>query len=59
MLTSRGDLVIAEAKPEAYREIAKAQKIIPRKCWTPPAFADGRIYLRNDRGEILCVDVSR
>jgi outer membrane protein assembly factor BamB len=59
MLNSTGDLIIAEATPEAYVEIARAEDIIPRKCWTPPAFANGRLYLRNDRGEIRCIDLSK
>ena len=58
MLNSKGDLIIAEATSEAYVEIARAEGIIPRKCWTPPAFTDGRLYLRNDKGKIVCVDVS-
>ena len=59
MLNSTGDLIIAEATPGAYVEIARAEDILPRKCWTPPAFANGRLYLRNDKGEIACVDVSK
>jgi outer membrane protein assembly factor BamB len=59
MLNSKGDLIIAEATPDAYTEIARAEGIIPRKCWSPPAFADGRIYLRNDRGKIICVDLNK
>jgi outer membrane protein assembly factor BamB len=59
ILNSTGDLIIAEATPEAYMERARAEDMLPRKCWTPPAFANGRLYLRNDKGEILCVDVSK
>lgn len=59
MLNSTGDLIIAEATPEAYMEIARAEDVIPRKCWTPPAFSNGRLYLRNDRGEIVCIDLRK
>jgi outer membrane protein assembly factor BamB len=58
MLNSTGDLIIAEATPEAFLEIVRVDDIIPRKCWTPPVFANGRLYLRNDRGEIVCIDMS-
>ena len=58
MLNSKGDLIIAEATPDAYMEIARAKGIIARKCWTPPAFSNGRIFIRNDRGAIMCIDVS-
>jgi outer membrane protein assembly factor BamB len=59
ILNSRGDLILAEADPKDYVEIARAEGILPRKCWTPPAYANGKLYLRNDRGEIVCVDVGR
>ena len=27
------------------------------KCWTAPVFCRGRVYCRNDRGEIACIDL--
>jgi outer membrane protein assembly factor BamB len=59
ILNSRGDLIIAEATHQSYREISRAEGLIPRKCWNPPSFADGRIYSRNERGEVVCVDVRK
>jgi hypothetical protein len=59
ILNSRGDLITAEATPRSYREISKANGVISRKCWNSPAFANGRIYVRNDRGEVVCVDVRK
>ena len=45
-LTDRGVLVLAEASPEGYHELARAD-VIDGKCWSSPALADGRIYLRS------------
>ncbi len=50
-----GNLVIAEASPKAFVEIARAQ-VLDGHTWTPPVLANGRIYCRNDAGAIACVD---
>jgi hypothetical protein len=56
-LLDGGLLVIAEAAPGSYREIARAQ-VLSGKCWTSPVLAHGRIYCRNhEPGELVCVDV--
>jgi len=58
ILGERGKLVIAEATPEAYRPLAEAE-ILSGRCWTAPAFADGRLYARNATGEVVCVQMPR
>ena len=55
-LSDAGELVLAEATPEVYREIARAD-VLDGKCWSSPAFADGRVYLRSTR-EAVCLDLS-
>ncbi len=55
-LTQAGELVIVEARPEKYQEIAKAP-ILTGKCWTMPILAGGRIYARNAAGDLVCVNV--
>jgi outer membrane protein assembly factor BamB len=57
VLSEDGKLVIAEASPEGYKELASAQ-ILTYKCWTVPVLANGRIYARNTAGRLVCVDVS-
>lgn len=52
----KGELVLAEATPEAYRELARA-KVLQAKggeVWAPMALADGKLILR-DLTEIKCV----
>jgi len=58
MLTERGKLHIAKLSPEKYVEIAQAS-VLTSTCWTPPVLAKGRIFCRNHRGDIVCVDVSK
>ena len=56
VISERGDLVVAEASPAAYRELART-KVLEKTCWTMPVLANGRIYCRNHEGKIVCVDV--
>src|SRR5688572_26087220 len=56
ILSERGELVVAEASPEAFKPLARAQ-VIGGKCWTVPVLANGRIYCRNAQGTLICLDV--
>ena len=56
LLNSIGVIHIAEATPDGYRQIAEAA--LPRnQYWTPPALAGGRLYCRNLRGDLFCIDL--
>ena len=54
VLTDKGELVAAEATPEAYKEIGRA-KVLDGNCWNAPVLCEGRIYCRNHRGDIVCL----
>ncbi|MHC4680276.1 MAG: hypothetical protein ACYTEK_16440 [Planctomycetota bacterium] len=56
ILGEKGKLVIAEASPDGFNQLASAQ-ILTGKCWTVPVLANGRIYARNAVGDLVCVDV--
>lgn len=56
VLSEKGELVIAEAKPAGFSQLARTQ-ILGGKCWTVPVLSDGRIYARNAKGDLVCVDV--
>lgn len=56
ILSDKGELVIAEANSEAFKEISRSQ-VLGTKCWTVPVLANGRIYCRNASGNVVCVDV--
>jgi outer membrane protein assembly factor BamB len=58
VLTSTGTIVVAEASPAGFRELARCA--LPRnQYWTPPALAQGRLYVRNLTGDLFAIDVSR
>lgn len=57
VLSDRGELVLAEATPEAFRQTGGVQMFNSR-TWTMPALAEGRLFLR-DLEELVCVEVGR
>jgi outer membrane protein assembly factor BamB len=56
ILTEKGELVLAEAAPEGFKPLARAQ-VLGGVCWTPPALANGLVYVRNARGDLVCLDL--
>lgn len=58
VLTEDGDLVVAEAKPDAYKELSRA-KVLGGRCWVQPVLANGIIYCRNNDGELVALDAGR
>ena len=52
-----GELLVAEASAGGFVPISRVQ-ILPATCWTPPTLANGRIYCRNNKGELVCLDVA-
>ncbi len=57
VLTEMGDLVLVEASPEAYKELGSAH-VIEGRAFTAPAFANGKVYVRNTKGDVVCLDFS-
>ena len=55
-ITDAGELVIFEAKPDAYKELARA-KVLDGKCWGTPILSGGHIFARSTK-EAVCLDVS-
>jgi outer membrane protein assembly factor BamB len=55
-LTETGDLILAEASPRGYKELGR-KKVLKERCWVQPTFAHGRIYCRNNVGELVALDV--
>lgn len=46
-LTERGDLVLVEAAPDAYHEVASRNVLDTRKVWNPLILSRGRVYVRS------------
>jgi hypothetical protein len=56
-LGDAGQLVLVETNPQAYTEAARIDAL-DGKCWSTPAVANGRIYVRSTK-EGACLDVTQ
>jgi len=56
ILSEHGELIIAEASPVGFKELART-KVLEGTCWTMPVLSGGRIYCRDHEGTLVCVDV--
>jgi outer membrane protein assembly factor BamB len=54
-LSDAGQIVLIEATPRKYTELARFQAV-GGKCWSTPSISDGRIYVRSTT-EGACYDV--
>ncbi len=57
IISEKGELVIAEASPAGFKPLARSQ-VLGGKIWTVPVLANGKIYARNSKGDLVCVDPS-
>lgn len=53
ILSDKGEIVIAEASPEGFKQLAAGQAL-RGPCWTVPVLANGRIYARSKTGTLSC-----
>jgi outer membrane protein assembly factor BamB len=54
MLEEKGDLVLIDPSPQAYRELARAH--VCGQTWAHPALANGRLYVRDSK-ELICLEL--
>ena len=57
LIWADGTLTLADLTPRGYRPLASA-KLLPGPAWTPPALADGRLYVRNEH-TLVCVSLRK
>lgn len=57
VLSDAGEVSIVAANPDGYNEIARA-KVLSGKCWSTPAFSNGKIYVRSTE-EAACIDLGQ
>jgi outer membrane protein assembly factor BamB len=55
-IRENGNITIAAASPYQYSVITST-KILSSTHWTPPSFANGRLYIRNAQGFVVCIDL--
>jgi len=57
VLSDAGVVTLVDASPAAYQEVGRTQAI-DGKCWSTPAFSNGRLYVRSTK-EGACFDLSK
>jgi len=57
ILRETGELVLAAASPESFRQLTRGS-ILPAPVRPFPALADGRLYARNEK-TLVCVDLRK
>ena len=57
ILGQRGELAFAQINPNKFVELERIQAIGGR-CWTMPVLANGMLYLRNSRGDLICYNLN-
>lgn len=55
IVLDQGQLILVRAVPDAFHLLARAQ-VLGGKCWTAPVLAHGKIYGRNAKGDLICLD---
>lgn len=54
LLNESGELILAEATPQGYRELSRGQ--LTGKTWSHPAFANRRIFARAENS-LVCASL--
>ena len=63
ILETFGKVIIAEANHEKYVPLKELQILSAENkqeyfCWAAPTFVNGRLFIRNSKGEMACIDLS-
>ena len=58
LLGQRGECTIAKVNPKKF-EVLNREQIIGGKTWTMPVLANGLLYVRNTRGDLFCLGLSK
>ena len=56
VMSSKGELIIADASPGGYSELSRTKVLKGGVYWTMPVLANGLIYCRNSIGDVVCRD---
>lgn len=62
ILTGLGKVIIAEASPDKFTQLSELQVLDAANksenwCWVAPTFIDGKLYIRNSKGQMACINL--
>ena len=58
VFTDSGHVILGTDQGERFQELGRKHALLGTS-WAPPAYADGRLYIRNNLGKVVCLDVSK
>lgn len=56
IMSERGDLIIAEARPDRFTVLSRVP-VLNSKCWVMPVLANGILYARGNHGDLVALDL--
>jgi outer membrane protein assembly factor BamB len=56
VLNEKGEVIVADAAPGGFRQVARWQAL-GNRCWVQPTLAHGRLYVRNNAGDLACFEM--
>ncbi len=54
VLSEAGELLIGDASPGGFQPTLR-QQVLGKRCWVQPTVADGRIFCRNNNGDLVAL----
>lgn len=57
IMAEQGKLVIARPSPAKFEKLAEAQILPSSRCWVTPTLSNGRLFARNNLGDVVAVDL--
>ena len=57
VLEEKGSFIVVEAQSSAYKEMARSGKVLSSTCWTAPVLANSHIFARDDKGNLVCINI--
>lgn len=57
LLSDKGEMTVARATPKGF-EVLHRFHVLGGKCWTPPVLSNGKLYVRNAAGDLVCLDLT-
>lgn len=58
VLSEAGELIIGDATPGGFKP-ALRQQVLGKRCWVQPTVANGRIFCRNNNGDLVALALAR
>jgi outer membrane protein assembly factor BamB len=53
-VSEKGDLIVAEASGSGFKQILR-QSVLKQRTWAQPLIAGGRVYVRDNAGNLVCL----